>query len=133
MGILGWFFGPNPNYGKTSNNLSKPSTFKKISIPVSTINFAKPLPFKTIAQQKAEFVPLYRYETSTERVSVGKYPNLNAPQAQENLSYYLQRGYDVEVQEVTRRGRPYGVYLNFSRTFTTQYQTNTFNPSLTRI
>ena len=112
-----------------SRPISQVSISKTVPKFIQSFDFTQPLPFKTIEQQQAEFIPQYKYLTET--VSLGKYPNTAVPEAQANISHYLQRGYTLEVQQVTRRGRPYGVYLNFSRQ--NRVQTNVFNPRLTRI
>ena len=131
MGFVEWFFGNNRASSAVNRySIPKTSIVEKMPVISPTYNLAKPLPFKTIAQQQSEFIPTYKTERQIR--SAGKFPHAGTIEAQAAIQANLEAGYKLfEVQQVTRRGKPYGIYLNFDRYTTTQ--TNVFNPRLTRI
>lgn len=108
------------------NSVSESSIEQKLSIP--SIDLSKPLPFKTIQQQKAEFKPEYKqveiFSTNKRFFSGG------------SINRYINSVRDVYGRDLiikvgsatSNTGKAGAQGISFYK----NVQTNTFNPSLTR-
>ena len=105
---------------------SKSSISQALPISRQTYNFSRPLPFKTIEQQKKEFIP----EFKTVRVDSPFRYKSNDPSYANYIQGLREGGYDIQVIPATRRGRPIGSFRIFG---SKQVQTNVFKPQLTSL
>lgn len=109
-----------------SKKLPTVNTTPKTIRPLETLDFSKPLPFKTIEQQRSEFVP--EYETITKALRGNFNPSdISFTRAVQGLE---SEGFTVNLEPRTRRGIKTGSFGIFG---TKQVQTNVFKPQLTSL
>lgn len=117
-------------FRKPIDSVSKNSISQTLSLSRPTIDFSNPLPFKTIEQQRKEFIPTFTSETKVSPTLV------RGSQAEANIiNRYLKQGFEIsrDVPFIRRGSRSTIDLTAHIVEFTKKTQTNVFKPSLTSI
>ena len=104
---------------KPTNTISKSSFPQTLSVLRPTIDFSNPLPFKTIEQQRKEFVPTFKTEFDQSPL-IGSESSRRAI-----IQRFADKGFKIKESVQTKRGE----VIKFIK----KTPTNTFKPSLTKI